>query len=177
MTTLPKLLIFRNGQLLYTGRLGGDKLSLPPPRPRVLLLEPNFKDQLITEQVFRRCRIDSDLVTNSHRGRSYDVIFVSSNASPDDCARLEKNSSGRLIALLRGDLPPHVAKLVDGVLKANPLRADALDFLIPKSQTLGLTPEKLLETIDGHDGLPDDGIRSLPDDGIRSLITSHLDAY
>lgn len=54
--TLPIFLIFHGANLVYAGSIGGKKIKLDTMshKPQVLLIESNFKDQIVCEKTLRK---------------------------------------------------------------------------------------------------------------------------
>ena len=112
--TVPFTLMFYGGKIVYGGTMGGEAVRLAATvRPwRVLLVEPNFKDQLITERVLRkRSKLNhwdlamtaAEAVLHKQKlsdgapgseSKNYDLALVSEDVPDGDVAIIERSLKG-----------------------------------------------------------------------------------
>lgn len=59
--SLPMFVIYQSGQLAYSGQIGGKHLPNAPGKPSVLIIERNYKQQMVIEKAVQGLRFDSFL--------------------------------------------------------------------------------------------------------------------
>jgi hypothetical protein len=85
--SLPLFLIFHGHELVYGGSIGGKKIKLESShKPQVLLIEPNFKDQIACEKTLRKVGCEPFLCLTIAEAVSR--IQQLSNPTPDSSGRL-----------------------------------------------------------------------------------------
>lgn len=102
--TLPQFLMFLNGRLVYQGMLGGEARRITSRRrakaPVVLLAEPNFKQQILTEKLLRKMECKWDLCMSARGAtqirqatptKTYDLVLLSDQLPIEDVKEIERN--------------------------------------------------------------------------------------
>jgi hypothetical protein len=85
--SLPLFLMFQGQSLVYGGSIGGRKIKLDAShKPQVLLIEPNFKDQITCEKTLRRLGCEPFLCLSF--AEAANRIQQLSNPAPDRTGRL-----------------------------------------------------------------------------------------
>jgi hypothetical protein len=85
--TLPLFLMFQGPNLVYGGSIGGRKIKLDAShKPQILLIEPNFKDQITCEKTLRKVGCEPFLCLSF--AEAVNRIQQLSNPSPDRSGRL-----------------------------------------------------------------------------------------
>ena len=114
INTLPTFVMFHCGKMMYGGPMGGRKVKVggPPARAQVLIIEPNFKNQLRMEKTLRKAGCDTFLTINIQEalervqhfqltskpgmGSVFDLVLVSPLISGTDLDLLNRKLSGTI---------------------------------------------------------------------------------
>lgn len=106
---LPTVVMFHQGAMVYAGPMGGRKVKAMDctPKPQILLLEPNFRNQIMAEKTLRKIGCDTFLclsvqaaIERVHQFCNsseefgpavlFDAILVSDDVSSGDITALSK---------------------------------------------------------------------------------------
>lgn len=63
---LPTFLMYEGGHLLYAGPVGGRRVKMTSSscRPQILIIEPNFKEQIVMEKTLQKLNCDTFICLN-----------------------------------------------------------------------------------------------------------------
>lgn len=141
--SIPTFLMFHGKSLVYAGPVGGKKSKLTAtPRPQVLLIEPNFRQQMPAERLLRKMGCDTFLCMNvseavsrisqlskplgESSGQSkdsviFDLVLISEDLTDDSVIQLKKllleniASKRTIVAMLVNILGEHGKSNVNAV--------------------------------------------------------------
>lgn len=107
--TTPFVLFFYGGRTVYGGTLGGTAMKMRNRQEKVLLIEPNFNDQIKTEGVLTRQRQSGRL--------SWDLVMSGTEAVVRNSSKIASESEGYDVVLLSESCSEEDAAIVDRVFR------------------------------------------------------------